>query len=284
MKSMTLIRTFVGTSTSNNEQQYYVCGRVHPQPATFIAAFVSFTTFLFVTIFFIYVGYWYALPVLIIGSVGWILCLRFLLARSVIPFIVVLLTLDFALVVLTALFIYFAVTATGPDIFSQDIWNDQSGAIQIVHSPKRAKISNGIVATVFATLAIVIAYCTYIMYRFRKYVRESVSTTSRNSNMTRNVYASPISGHINACYPDLMSINGYGSGVAPAYGSPPPYEACVCGTSVMPPAYPVDDLSLPSYSASVSRQQLVDNNNTPTTPITVSEQTTKTNNSSETNK
>uniref|UniRef100_A0A914RHC3 Uncharacterized protein n=1 Tax=Parascaris equorum TaxID=6256 RepID=A0A914RHC3_PAREQ len=49
---------------------------MNDDPASFIVSFISFTSFLFVTVFFIYAGYWYALPVLIVGSVGWIVCLR----------------------------------------------------------------------------------------------------------------------------------------------------------------------------------------------------------------
>lgn len=43
--------------------------------------------------------------------------------------------------VLTALFIYFAITATGPYIFSQDVWNDKSGNVQIVYSPSKLPYS-----------------------------------------------------------------------------------------------------------------------------------------------
>uniref|UniRef100_A0A0M3IAU1 MARVEL domain-containing protein n=1 Tax=Ascaris lumbricoides TaxID=6252 RepID=A0A0M3IAU1_ASCLU len=260
---MTLVRGFLSTSDHLTEGRYYVCGRIHPQPASFIVSFVSFASFLFVTIFFIYAGYWYALPVLIVGSVGWIVCLRFLLSRSVMPFIVLLVLLHVCLDVLTALFIYFAITATGPYIFSQDVWNDKSGNVQIVYSPKRAEISNGIVAGVFAALAILIAYCAYVMHQFKKYIRERVSTTSqRDSNTTRQCDCGSrlpigVTGHLNPCYADMIDI---GEQNRTSFGSPPPYDALAFGIPVMPPAYASDETSLPSYSAAVSSQHTGNSN------------------------
>uniref|UniRef100_A0A915ABZ4 MARVEL domain-containing protein n=1 Tax=Parascaris univalens TaxID=6257 RepID=A0A915ABZ4_PARUN len=252
---MTLVRGFLSTSSHFTEGRYYVCGRVHPQPASFIVSFISFTSFLFVTVFFIYAGYWYALPVLIVGSVGWIVCLTFLLSRTVMPFIILLALLHICLDMLTALFIYFAITATGPYIFSQDVWNDKSGNVHIVYSPKRAEISNGIVAGVFAALAILIAYCAYVMHQFKKYIRELVSTRSqRDSSGTRqcdygNRLPIDISGHLNPCYADMIQIGGQNRS---SYGSPPSYDALAFGMPVVPPAYTSDETSLPSYSATVS--------------------------------